>query len=282
VLRGSRPPPFTFGIALVPRATARDWALVEALLDLTLASVRAQTDPDFRVVIAAHDRPWLRADDPRVEVVEVGWPVEEPGPHNGDSGRKKHAINGLVLARGGGLLMLLDADDWVDVGLVEAARAAIGPDEVGGLVETGFAVDFRSLRAAALPDPRIFAGGFHRLCGSSTVSWLRPEASDPVRRDPFDALRSHHRWTEAAEEHGVRLARLPVEGGYLINTSENHSDLHGPYLDWRRGFTAAVSRHGRPVDAALAGRFGLSLGQLRATSERFIPEALPCQVHSRR
>ena len=32
--------PFTFGIPLIARAATRDWPLVEALLDLTLTSVR--------------------------------------------------------------------------------------------------------------------------------------------------------------------------------------------------------------------------------------------------
>jgi hypothetical protein len=49
--------PFTFGIALIPRACARSWALVETLLDLTLRSVRAQSDQNLRVVVAGHDRP---------------------------------------------------------------------------------------------------------------------------------------------------------------------------------------------------------------------------------
>jgi len=140
-------------------------------------------------------------------------------------------------------------------------------------VETGLAVDFRTLRAAALPDARIFADAFYRVCGSSTVAHLRPDAADPVRRDPFTALRSHHRWAEAADELGVRLARLPVQGAYLINTSENHSDRHGPHATWRRGFTAAVNRHGRPLDTLLAGRFGLELNRVRAASERFFPRS---------
>jgi hypothetical protein len=263
--------PFTFGIALVPRANARDWPLVEALLDLTLTSVRAQTDPDFRVLIACHDRPRLGWDDPRVELVEADWPALPPDPDNDDSGRKKHALNDLVLARGGGLLMLLDADDWVDTRLVAAARAAVRPDAVGAVLEAGLAADFRTLRAAALPDPRIFNGAFYQVCGSSTVAHLRPDDADPVRRDPFGALRSHHRWAEAADELGVRLARLPVRGAYLINTSENHSDLHGPYADWRRGFTAAVNRLGRPLDAALAARFGLGIDRIKAASARFSP-----------
>jgi hypothetical protein len=35
------PTPFTFGIALLPRASAGNWSLIEALLDLALGSVLA-------------------------------------------------------------------------------------------------------------------------------------------------------------------------------------------------------------------------------------------------
>jgi hypothetical protein len=72
-----------------------------------------------------------------------------------DSWRKKYAINQLVLGRGGGLLMFLDADDWVDVRLIEAARALIGPGQIGAVIEAGIVTDFQSLRAAPLPHPRL-------------------------------------------------------------------------------------------------------------------------------
>ena len=88
------------------------------------------------MVIAGHDRPRTMRDDPRLTFVEVDWPVQHPGPDNADSGRKKHAISEFVLERGGGLLMLLDADDWVDVRLVEAARAAIRQGQIGVLIES--------------------------------------------------------------------------------------------------------------------------------------------------
>jgi len=157
--------------------------------------------------------------------------------------------------------------------LVEAVRATIGPGQVGGLIPAGFATDFRTLQAAPLPQPRVFAGEFHRLRGSSTVALLRPGESDPLRRDPFSILRSHHQWAEVARQRGARLARLPVSGNYLINTSENHSEVHGPHLAWRRAFTAAVNREGCAMDAALAARFGLGLNRIRAASRRFFPEA---------
>jgi hypothetical protein len=99
--------------------------------------------------------------------------------------------------------MFVDADDWVETKMIAAARATITPDHVGGFIETG---DIRRLRAAALPDPRIFPGGFQRLCGSSTVARLVPGCRDPLRRNPHAVLHEHFRWPEAACEHGARVA----------------------------------------------------------------------------
>ncbi len=261
--------PFAFAIALTPKANARDWALVETLFDATLASLRAQTDQDWHALVAVHDRPRQAVADARVTFVDVPWPVEPPGPHNADSGRKKHLLSDMLRDRGGGYMMVLDADDWVDAGLVGAARAAIGPDHVGALIEEGLAVDFATLRAAPLPHPALEGLPFHRFCGSSGVVLMRPGDPLAIRRDPFAVLRSHHRWVEVAAEHGAALARLPVSGAYLVNTGENHSDRHGPYADWRRGFVARVDAVGAPLDAAAAARFGQDIAALNAVAARF-------------
>jgi glycosyltransferase involved in cell wall biosynthesis len=258
---------------LIARASARDWARIEALLALTLASLRAQTDQDFRVVIAGHDRPRTDFDDARLSFLAADWPAEPVRPDNLDSGRKKHAISEQVLAAGGGLLMFVDADDWIDRRLVETARAALAPHHVGGLIATGFATDLYALRALPLPHPRIFRGGFHRLCGSSTIIRLLPDDPDPLRRNPHMVLHEHYRWIEVARERGLAVARLPVSGNYIVNTSENHSELHGPYAEWRREFARRIGREGDPVDARFAARFGLRLEQIRA--------ALPCRGHKR-
>ncbi len=249
--------PFTFGIALLPRASARNWLLVEALIGLTWASLAAQTDQKFRVLIAGHDRPRTLADDPRLTFVSVDWPVESPGPHNADGGRKKDFLSDLVLSTGGGLFMALDADDWVDVRLVETARNGIGADAVGGLIGAGFATDFQRLRRSALPLVAMPGVDFHHVCGSSTVARLRPDLADPLRSNPFRLLRSHHEWDQTAAEHGAALVRLPLVGAYVVNTSENHSELHGPYAEWRRTFVECLDRDGAALDQAFVSRFGL-------------------------
>jgi len=250
--------PFTFGIPLIARDAATDWPLVEALLGLTLKSVAAQTDLAFRVVIAGHDRPAVVPLDRRIAFIAADWPVEAVRADNLDSGRKKHLIAQRILAEGGGLLMFLDGDDWVDRRLVEAARTAIPSEALGGYIADGFMADIRAHRAIHLPDERIFDGGFQRLCGSSVVARLVPEAAEALRRDPHAVLHEHYRWPETAREHGGVAVPLPVTGAYVINSSVNHSEVHGPFSSWRRSLSTAVREAGFAMNDQFLSGFGLS------------------------
>lgn len=257
-----REEPFTFGIAVMARATARDWARVRRLLALTVRSARAASDRDTRVLVAGHEP--AEAD---VESLVADWPA--PGRRDfqaqmDDAGRKQRLVQARVLEAGGGLLMLLDADDWVETGFVSAARAAVRPDRVGGVVERGALVDARTRRAATAPDPRIFDGPFHRMCGSSGVFRLRPEAADPFRRNPLRELRVHSRWAEEARARGAELAPIAAEAAYLVNTGENNSETIGPHAGWKVGVVNEVNRLGRAMDAADAARWGLSLSDIEA------------------
>ncbi|MBA2492283.1 MAG: hypothetical protein ACR2KU_05350 [Gammaproteobacteria bacterium] len=72
-------------------------------------------------------------------------------------------------------------------------------------------------------------------------------------------LHEHYRWVEVASERSAELVRLPLSGNYMINTSENHSEVHGPYADWRRTFTDDVGREGNAIDDAFLARVGLRL-----------------------
>lgn len=253
---------FYVGIPLIARAVAGDWPLVEHLFGLTLTSLLAQDDPDLRILLAAHDvpAPWARhAADPRFTFLQADWHPAPPTAANDDGGRKKWQIKAFVRAAGGGLLMFLDADDWVGRGLVGSARRAIGPDHVGAIVGGGMAIDYRSRRALPFPIPGVFDGDFHELCGSSTIARVIPDAVDPIGVDPHAVLGSHHEWSATAAARGARLARLDdVAGAYIVGTGENHSERDGPFAAWRLGITQAVRSAGIPVDDALLAQFGLA------------------------
>ncbi len=262
--------PFTFGIPLIARASAPDWELVRALLALTLASVAAQTAGDARVVVAGHDHPEL--DHPGLDApftfLRADWDADEGRAANLDSGRKKSLIAAHVSARGGGLLMLLDADDWVDVDAVARARAMIHPADVGGVIERGHAIDVRTARALALPDPTYFAKGFDQLCGSSTIARLDPGAPTAIRRDPYAILHEHYQWAELCRAHDVSWVSLPLAGAYVVNTGASHSERHGAFAPWRADFNRGVARDGFALDDAVLARFGLSLDALHPLRAR--------------
>lgn len=248
--------PFYFGVPLIARAAARDWSRIDELIEMTLRSVLAQDDRDFALLLAGHDLPdcWdeLTRGDPRFEFIDADWPPEAPTLANDDAGSKKWRIREEVKSRGGGLLMYLDADDLVDRRLVATARRKIGPEALGGIVGKGLAIDFGTRRAVALPGEGVLDFAFHELCGSSTVGRLAP-----ARPDPFDILGSHHLWARNARAAGAPVEMLPLWGGYLVNTLENHSENHGPFAEWRRSFGAAVVREGEPLSEELRNLLGL-------------------------
>ncbi|MGP9818882.1 glycosyltransferase family A protein [Salinarimonas sp. NSM] len=258
------PRSFTFGIPLVGRAGTDDFARVEALVGLTLRSLLAQTDPAFGVLVMGQDRPATLPDDPRVRFIEAAWPAHAQDAANNDAGCKRHALGEAALREGDGWLMLVDADDWVPRDLVAAARTAIDPGSLGGVLAQGDMVDFASGRAAPLPFPGAFERPFHALCGSSVVARLRPDDSDPLRRNPLQVLRDHHDWPQAAAARGACVATLPTRGAYVVGTAQNHSERHGPFAGWRADLNDALRRRGLEIDDAFLSRFGLDRAALTA------------------
>ena len=150
--------------------------------------------------------------------------------------------------------MFLDADDWVAGDLVRRARDVVGPEMVGAVLSSGYAIDYESGRTLPFPIGGGFDGEFHQLCGSSTVARIVPDAADLLRSDPHAALGSHHEWPQDAAR------RSP--GAYLIGTGTNHSERESPVAWWRRAITDEVRRRGEPLTASLARRFGQEPGVL--------------------
>jgi len=253
--------PFTFGVPLIPRVVSADWSLVEHLLGLTLRSVLAQADQDFRFVLATHDVPssWrIVAGDIRFELAMADWSPEPPTIANDDGGRKKWLIKQRVLAAGGGLLMFLDADDWVARDFIETARIGTPSDAIGAIIRQGYALDYSSLRVASFPMAKVFEGPISALCGSTTIGRVVPGSTEAHRVDPHLVLGSHHEWEDHAALAGLRISRLDTKVVYVIGTGTNHSEAQGPFANWRSQLTRMVRLAGEPIGSELASNFGQS------------------------
>lgn len=153
---------FWFVIPLRSRATSKDWDLVCQLLRNSLASILNQTNPDFRVVISCADVPDLGSIvDDRIEIISNAYPV----PHDFlamalDKRAKKRAAGAEIGRRGGGYVMLVDADDLVSARIVEHVLS--DDNRQGYYVENGFAYYSHSHRLEPLQE-------FYKKCGSCYV-----------------------------------------------------------------------------------------------------------------
>ncbi|MCC8014252.1 MAG: hypothetical protein LIO87_03570 [Eubacterium sp.] len=92
-----------FGIPLRSKAASNDWKNVERVFNRTLQSVYRQTDPEFKIFVACHDKPELTHEyDDRVEFLIS----DTPTPTNRkemmfDKGWKVSMIAGRIRESGG-------------------------------------------------------------------------------------------------------------------------------------------------------------------------------------
>jgi hypothetical protein len=236
---------------------ATNYDRVERLLQRTLASVCAQNDRDFRVVVVAN-QPLSFATSEEVETVVVDFPA--PSDHRGaQTGREailhdrgtKLAV-GILAARQhpAAHIMRFDADDFVSRDI--AGFANHQPHHAGWYINKGHAYYERRGLTRHIED-------FHEKCGTSLV--IRQDLYGPAKlpvaatQDELysgfgefgvkQLLGSHRVAREHFAAMNTPLAPLPFRGAvYTLETGENHSH------DKVAGFAWPVSR-------ALAQEFGL-------------------------
>lgn len=247
-----------FLIPIKPRAKARNWPLVEELLNGTLRSLAAQTDRDFRVILCAHERPDVDT-PPGVDLrfIEATWrPGAASKDRDQDKWWKKRMLGAAAREHGAGYVMLLDGDDRVSDRLVEHVRGRASPH--GYLINTGYALDYRSARVGPLPG--VWPKSFDQACGSCAIWNLAPDDL-PSRHDDkganyWDEIRSHRGIERLALERGRPLEPVPFPAAiYAQNTGEN---THDKVLRDRAAAVAAdIAAHQVPLTDALVKEFAL-------------------------
>lgn len=212
---------FYFCIPLRSRASTKDWPRIVRLLGDTLRSVFAQTDKRFEVILACQDVPDLpELADPRVTVLTTEAPTPttfEEGMR--DKGRKKRMMGVEVGRRGGGYIMLVDADDLVSNRLVE--HVLKDDNRRGYLIRDGYMLDTDRRLAKSLPD-------FDQRCGSCAVFYLRREDLPTSVGDDsptfFAQIRSHMEWRQHMATGERALDSFPFPASvYVVNYGDNAS-----------------------------------------------------------
>ncbi len=238
------------------------------LLATTVRSALRQTDPDVRVIVVANAVPETPLpDDPRVEVVPVGFPPStspagRPQAVHGiyeDKGAKLAVGVAAALRHGARHVMLTDSDDYVHHGI--AAFAARSPDAAGWYSDAGYF----HVRGERTVTP--LHHGFHQRNGSThivrTDLFGVPSDLDPAR-DP-DIGRDDVLDRVGRERAGAILGRHRPVVGFFAAAGTPLAPLPFPAAIWELGtgenfsrvLAAAGSRE--PVAGRISAEYGIAL-----------------------
>jgi len=254
-------PLLTFGIAMKTVDDAAEWRFRCRMLSATLRSVFGQTDSAFHVMVAVDRPPEIEfPTDVRFEFVPFkGRPTSSLNAAHIDQAAKLFAIATLVARRGGSYFMPLDMDDFVSRDLVAFVRA--NPDPNGYVMESGYGLDGRTNKVAALFD----AGGrfraLNKVCGTSAIINLAPEdVLSGGARSRYFRLRAegHFMMREGAAAEARPLMSVPFRAVvYTVFHGSNLSNLvSAGDLAARQKIAQAIEAEGVP-SSALTNEFSL-------------------------
>lgn len=263
------PLPFLFAIPFGAKNAYPNWQKANEFLEITLRSIFQQRDSQFNVVIACHDTPEIDKSllsDPRLALLHCQLPV----PHNKqdvllDKGFKKlmmgHHFYNLLRQGVGGLLMFMDADDFVHRDLVSTCKESVATGEAphGYIINKGYFLEDGRLRKH---------NKFNAACGSSGVIYFNRgdlPATEPVSVKDIDADTSYFNqfkaiktWGETAGNANRPLAECPLRAvvyrrhSWSMSEQYFHMPLKTRILNKLRHF-----KDGVPLTPDIRATFGI-------------------------
>lgn len=241
---------------------SNDFRKVEALLEMSLRSVCAQTDGNFRVVVVCNAVPQIGFKDERIVYHVVDFPPPSLEKKiklrvvYKDKGTKM--LSGMLLARqfNPDYFAIFDADDFVSRRVAEFANAR--PGQAGWYVDAGYLLNHATWRVQR-------KYGLVRYCGTtlipSAAHLLRLSGAEGVidersSQEEINAkipmhftdfiMGTHEHMVHFFFEHQLRLRPLPFRGCVWVQqTGEN---VYGD-----RGTS------GLPVTQKFCDEFGLTM-----------------------
>lgn len=206
------------------RALSRNWDYHTWLLERTLDSILAQTNPDFDAVVVCHDVPNVRqGGNPKLFFETVDIPLPERS--NDDMCRDKvlkisHGVK-WAQARGSRHVMFVDADDLVSRRL--SAFAAANPEGNGWYFHTGYIHRFGDwwLRTHV---------SHHLICGTCLIvraDLLGFDSSEFCRGARANTLANagHAKYVTYLSTLGKPVHPLPFSGAVYILHDDSTSEV---------------------------------------------------------
>jgi|GEM_PF-758002 len=234
------PPPdgqleVAFLVSMRSKRASRDWDAACACLSKTLRTVFAQSDQNYRVFIAGHEKP----DIPELNSNKVTWmsvshtPPSNPRGFTADKNAKRREL-GFLLGKKGfeGFVMPLDADDWIHRRLVEFIRRS--GERRPTFFDAGFICNLEERAVRVRPG----ANGkrpFFKGCGSGSYFYFKHAdfpRSPTVRASKkvkfLYAVSSHVSVFEKLLQDGVGIARVQIPMiNWVLGHMNNNSFLKG-------------------------------------------------------
>ncbi|MDX3906475.1 MAG: galactosyl transferase [Pigmentiphaga sp.] len=221
----------TFIIPVRHQDNARDWKLLRANLEQTIASISSQSYDDWRGVIVANhgaDLPELpekfsvcRVDfSPNLFHEKKSSPTKEEfwDAFRLDKGRR--VLAGMLGARDSTFFMIVDDDDFVSANI--ATFAARNPEANGWVITRGYIWDHGG---------RIMLGhdDFNHVCGTCLIVnaalYQLPDRFEDASEEWIKSmLGSHHQIPKILTDRGTPLQPLPFRGAvYRVAHPGSHS-----------------------------------------------------------
>jgi hypothetical protein len=232
--------------------TVKDWDGVVRRMSHTMASLAAQTNPNWRVTIVANPDTPLPDLPPQADVVHVDFaPAHLPNEFK-EPEAFYHAIRlekgsrierGMLAMRAARYTMVMDYDDFLHRDLVAFVAGGNAPN--GWTIEHGYFFDGGPILYKTHDEFSAFCGSSHIVRSNLylPISGQAPYDQDYVKR----ALGSHRAIVADLRQAGTPLDILPFAGavyrmGYRGNTSSSRN-----IRKWLFGWTTSLGHPLRTI-----------------------------------
>ncbi|MBS4194927.1 hypothetical protein [Lederbergia citri] len=218
-------PEIAFAISFKSKKVSHDWQKVQDNLGLTLRSLLNNTDQNFRIIIAGHEKPNIEElNDKRITWLSVKFPPPLNARRATRDKLRKRMVIGAFLRKNGfsGYFMPLDADDWIHYRFVEYIRSL--PISNALIINKGFMVNV--LQSEIWKQDQ-----FYKYCGSSTVfnfsngDFPKSSKRSDINKTAFKwATKNHVKVREFVKNH--TLVDYPFVT-YILAHGDNLSIIQG-------------------------------------------------------